>query len=85
MQHAEALAAALERAGRRYDLTIYADEGHRYARPQNVVDCRAQCLEFLLTNLSVRAAARRWLTGPRLVVDRNGERSARTVDARTPA
>ena len=55
VQHAEALAAALERAGRRYDLTIYADEGHWYARPQNVVDCRAQCLEFLLTNLRVGA------------------------------
>jgi dipeptidyl aminopeptidase/acylaminoacyl peptidase len=55
VQHAEALAAALERAGRRYDLTIYADEGHWYARPQNVVDCRAQCLEFLLTNLRVDA------------------------------
>ena len=55
VEHAEALAAALERAGRRYDLTIYADEGHWYARPQNVVDCRAQCLEFLLTNLRVGA------------------------------
>jgi acetyl esterase/lipase len=55
VEHAEALAAALERAGRRYDLTIYADEGHWYARPQNVFDCRAQCLEFLLTNLSVGA------------------------------
>jgi dienelactone hydrolase len=52
VRHAEALAAALERAGRRYELTIYSDEGHRYARPQNVVDCRAQCLEFLLTNLN---------------------------------
>ena len=55
VSHAEALAAALEQAGRGYDLTIYADEGHRYARPQNIVDCRAQCLEFLLTNLSVSA------------------------------
>ena len=44
-----------EQAGREYDLTIYADEGHRYARPQNVVDCRAQCLEFLLTNLRASA------------------------------
>jgi dienelactone hydrolase len=55
VRHAEALAAALERVGRRYNLTIYSDEGHRYARPQNVVDCRAQCLEFLLTNLRVGA------------------------------
>jgi dienelactone hydrolase len=55
VEHAEALAAALERAGRRYDLTIYTDEGHWYARPQNVIDCRAQCLEFLLTNLKVGA------------------------------
>jgi dienelactone hydrolase len=52
VQHAEALAAALDRAGQRYKLTIYSDEGHRYARPQNVVDCRAQCLEFLLTHLN---------------------------------
>jgi dienelactone hydrolase len=51
VHHAEALAGALEQAGREYALTIYADEGHRYARPQNIVDCRAQCLEFLLTNL----------------------------------
>jgi len=57
VHHAEALAAALEQAGHRYDLTIYADEGHLYARPQNVVDCRAQCLEFLLTNLNVGAEA----------------------------
>jgi dipeptidyl aminopeptidase/acylaminoacyl peptidase len=55
VHHAEALAAALEQAGQRYKLTIYSDEGHRYARPQNVVDCRAQCLEFLLTNLRVGA------------------------------
>jgi acetyl esterase/lipase len=55
VHHAEALAAALERAGRPYDLTIYADEGHWYARPQNVIDCRAQCLEFLLTNLRAGA------------------------------
>jgi dipeptidyl aminopeptidase/acylaminoacyl peptidase len=55
VQHAEALAAALDRAGQRHDLTIYADEGHWYARPQNVVDCRAQCLAFLLTNLNVGA------------------------------
>jgi dipeptidyl aminopeptidase/acylaminoacyl peptidase len=51
VSHAEALAAALEQADREYELTIYADEGHRYARPQNIVDCRAQCLAFLLTNL----------------------------------
>jgi dipeptidyl aminopeptidase/acylaminoacyl peptidase len=57
VQHAEALAAALDRAGQRYELTIYSDEGHWYARPQNVVDCRAQCLEFLLTNLTVGAEA----------------------------
>src|SRR5580704_17372430 len=58
VHHAEALAAALEQAGQRYKLTIYSDEGHRYARPQNVVDCRAQCLEFLLTNLQVGADRR---------------------------
>jgi dipeptidyl aminopeptidase/acylaminoacyl peptidase len=57
VQHAEALAAALDRAGQRYELTIYSDEGHWYARPQNVVDCRAQCLAFLVTNLNVSADA----------------------------
>ena len=56
VHHAEAFAAALDRAGKRYELTIYADEGHRYARPQNVVDCRAQCLAFLLTNLNLSGA-----------------------------
>jgi dipeptidyl aminopeptidase/acylaminoacyl peptidase len=52
VRHAEELAAALDRAGGRCDLTVYADEGHWYARPQNVIDCRAQCLEFLLTHLT---------------------------------
>jgi dipeptidyl aminopeptidase/acylaminoacyl peptidase len=56
VRHAETLAAALERARKPYDLTIYADEGHRYARPQNVIDCRAKCLEFLLTHLNVGSA-----------------------------
>jgi dienelactone hydrolase len=55
--HAEAFAAALDRMGRSYDLTIYADEGHWLARPQNIVDCRAQCLEFLLRNLTTGAEA----------------------------
>jgi acetyl esterase/lipase len=55
VRHAQALAAALERTGQRHDLTVYADEGHWYARPQNVVDCRAKVLEFLLTNLNVGA------------------------------
>jgi dienelactone hydrolase len=50
--HTEALAAALDRMGRHYELTIYADEGHWWARPQNIIDCRAQCLEFLLRNLT---------------------------------
>ena len=53
VQHAEAFAAELDRIGHRYELTIYPDEGHWLARPQNIVDCRAQCLEFLLTNLGV--------------------------------
>jgi len=55
VQHAEALAAALDRLGYPYELTIYSDEGHWFARPQNIVDCRARCLEFLLTNLAVGA------------------------------
>jgi dipeptidyl aminopeptidase/acylaminoacyl peptidase len=53
VHHAEALAAELDRLGHPYELTIYADEGHWWARPQNIVDCRAQCLEFLLRNLAV--------------------------------
>jgi acetyl esterase/lipase len=53
VSHVEALAQALDRAGRRYAVTIYEDEGHRYARPQNIADCRARCLEFLLSNLNV--------------------------------
>jgi acetyl esterase/lipase len=53
IQHAEALAAALDRIGSHCELTVYADEGHWWARPQNIVDCRAQCLEFLLRNLGV--------------------------------
>jgi acetyl esterase/lipase len=57
VQHAEAFAAALDQAGQRYELTVYSDEGHWYARPQNVIDCRAQCLEFLLTNLNAGADA----------------------------
>ena len=57
VQHAEALGAALDRFGYPYELTIYSDEGHWFARPQNIVDCRARCLEFLLTNLAVGAAS----------------------------
>lgn len=53
VQHAEALAVAFDRAGHHYELTIYPDEGHWWARPQNIVDCRAQTLEFLLRNLTV--------------------------------
>lgn len=56
VEHAEALAAALDRLGRHYELTIYSDEGHWWARPQNIVDCRAQCLEFLLRNLIADAS-----------------------------
>lgn len=57
VQHAEALATALDGIGRPARLTIYADEGHRYARPQNLVDARAQCLEFLLSKLVVGSDA----------------------------
>jgi dipeptidyl aminopeptidase/acylaminoacyl peptidase len=53
--HAKAFAAALDGMRCRYELTIYADEGHWWARPQNIVDCRAQCLEFLLRNLTAGA------------------------------
>lgn len=48
VSHATAFADALRRAGKRYDLTVYDDEGHWYSRPQNIADFRLRTVEFLL-------------------------------------
>ena len=45
-------ADAMRRGGRDCDLTVYEDEGHRFARPQNLTDYRTKCLEFLLRSLN---------------------------------
>jgi dienelactone hydrolase len=50
--HATALADAIGIAGGSCQLTIYEDEGHRFARPQNVADLRSRTLGFLRTALS---------------------------------
>jgi len=49
---ATALAAALKRAGRDCELTIFEDEGHQYVRPQNVASLRSRTVDFLLRCLS---------------------------------
>jgi dipeptidyl aminopeptidase/acylaminoacyl peptidase len=49
--HAAALAHAMRRAGRVCELTIYEDEGHRFARPQNLTDFRTNSLRFLQRSL----------------------------------
>jgi dienelactone hydrolase len=54
VSHATSLAEALHQEERSCTLTVYADEGHQYLRPQNVVDLRERTMEFL----------RRSLTGP---------------------
>jgi dienelactone hydrolase len=50
--HATALADAIGLAGGRCQLTIYEDEGHRFARPQNVADLRSRTHGFLQAALS---------------------------------
>lgn len=55
VSQATALADALTRAGRDCELTIYEDEGHRYARPQNVASLRTRAIDFLLRSLSTAA------------------------------
>jgi dipeptidyl aminopeptidase/acylaminoacyl peptidase len=52
VSHAVTFADAMRRGGRDCDLTVYEDEGHRFARPQNLTDFRAQCLAFLLRSLN---------------------------------
>lgn len=52
VRHATTFADALRRSGKHCDLTVYQDEGHRYARPQNIADLRARSVEFLLSCLS---------------------------------
>jgi dipeptidyl aminopeptidase/acylaminoacyl peptidase len=54
--HATALADAIGLAGGRCELTIYEDEGHRFARPQNVADLRSRTLGFLRAALSEAAS-----------------------------
>ena len=55
--HATALADAIRIAGGRCDLTIYEDEGHRFARPQNLADLRSRTLGFLRATLSDQVGA----------------------------
>jgi dienelactone hydrolase len=50
--HATALADAIGLAGGRCQLTVYEDEGHQLARPQNLADLRSRTLEFLRSALS---------------------------------
>lgn len=56
--HASALADAIKLAGGRCELTIYEDEGHRFARPQNLADLRSRTLGFLHAALTDVADAR---------------------------
>ena len=53
--HATTLAESLRRAGRDCELTIYEDEGHRFARPQNITDLRTRTIRFLLRCLTSAA------------------------------
>jgi dipeptidyl aminopeptidase/acylaminoacyl peptidase len=55
VSHATGLAAALGAADKQYSLVIYEDEGHWYARPQNVSDFRLRTVEFLLSTLAKAA------------------------------
>lgn len=50
--HATALADAIRLSGGHCDLVIYEDEGHRFARPQNVAGLRTRTLRFLRAALS---------------------------------
>ncbi len=52
VSHAVTFADAMRRADRDCELTIYEDEGHRFARPQSLTDFRAKCLAFLLRSLN---------------------------------
>jgi acetyl esterase/lipase len=57
VSHATGLADALRLTGNDYDLVIYEDEGHRYARPQNIADLQARSMRFLLTRLCTPVAS----------------------------
>lgn len=50
--HATTLADAIGLAGGHCELTIYEDEGHRFARTQNIADLRSRTLGFLRSTLS---------------------------------
>jgi dipeptidyl aminopeptidase/acylaminoacyl peptidase len=55
VSHVTAFGDVLRRADRDHTLIIYEDEGHSYARPQNVADFRLRTLEFLHSRLYGRA------------------------------
>ncbi len=59
LSHATVFADALRLNGNEFDLVIYEDEGHRYARPQNIADLQARSMKFLVARLCapVRSAA----------------------------
>ena len=48
VSQATTLAESLRRAGQQCELIVYEDEGHRFARPQNLADMRARTISFLL-------------------------------------
>ncbi len=52
VSHAITFADAMRRADRVCDLTVYEDEGHRFARPQNLSDFRSKSVGFLLGSLN---------------------------------
>ncbi len=52
VSHVTSFADALRRADKQHSVIIYDDEGHEYARPQNVADFRLRTVEFLLSNLA---------------------------------
>ena len=58
VSHATTMAESLRRAGRACELIIYEDEGHRFARPQNVAHLRTTATDFLLRNLTATADTR---------------------------
>jgi dipeptidyl aminopeptidase/acylaminoacyl peptidase len=50
--HVTTFTDGLRRAGTQHSVIIYEDEGHVYARPQNISDFRLRTVEFLLSNLA---------------------------------
>jgi len=56
VSHVTSFCDALRRAGKEHSVIIYEDEGHAYARPQNVADFRLRTLEFLHSQLCGRGS-----------------------------